>query len=165
MDAIAIFNPIISSGISGYVKFHQCDNHIETQVEFNLSGFIPRRTHAIHIHAFGISSIENACDSTCSHYNPHNKLHGSNVLHGCDRHTGDLINNLVSDKNGNFIYKYTDRLIDVKDILGRSIVIHSGIDDLGEYRSEKTSRGNGSATTGNAGGRIACSNIGILGKC
>lgn len=156
MDAIAIFNPKLSS-ISGFVKFHQCEEHKTAIVQFSLSGFPRHSIHAIHIHKKGITSIENACESTCEHYNPHNKLHGSIELHGKNRHVGDLINNLHSDMNGNFNYMYEDDLIQVKDILGRSVVIHSGIDDLGENRLKDK----GSATTGNAGGRIACAVIGI----
>lgn len=58
--------------------------------------------------------------------------------------------------NGNFKFVYQDDLIVVDDILGRSVVIHSGIDDLGLNRNSDE----GSATTGNAGGRIACAVIG-----
>jgi len=156
MNAIAVFNPKLSR-ISGFVKFHQCSKHSKTIVQFSFSGFPRNSIHAIHIHKNGITNNEAPCESTCEHYNPHNKLHGNKTLHGKNRHVGDLINNLHSDMNGNFNYMYEDDLIDVKDILGRSVVIHSGIDDLGENRDTDK----GSATTGNAGGRIACSVIGI----
>lgn len=156
MDAIAVFNPKLSA-ISGYVKFHQCVYHNNAVVEFNLSGFAKNSVHAIHIHKKGITSLDKPCESTCEHYNPHNKLHGNKDLHGKNRHVGDLINNLQSDSSGNFKYTYEDDLIEVADILGRSVVIHSGVDDLGIYRNKDE----GSATTGNAGGRIACAVIGI----
>jgi Cu-Zn family superoxide dismutase len=158
MNAVAIFN----DKIKGSVKFHQCKTHPKTIVEFNLSGFKPNKTHGIHIHRYGILSVENACESTCEHYNPQNKLHGSDELFGDDRHAGDLINNLSSDKNGNFEYTYEDNLIDVSDIFGRTIVIHGGIDDLGRYRDDKSDfrLQKLSSTTGNAGSRIACSVIG-----
>jgi Cu/Zn superoxide dismutase len=127
MNAISVFN----CNIKGTVKFHQCKKHTKTIVEFNLSGFKPYKTHGIHIHRYGILSVENSCDSTCEHYNPHNTMHGSNELYGNNRHAGDLINNVNSDKNGNFQYSYMDDLINVSDIIGRSVVIHSGVDDLG----------------------------------
>jgi Cu/Zn superoxide dismutase len=159
MNAVAIFN----DKIKGSVKFHQCQKHIKTIVEFNLSGFRPHKTHGIHIHRYGILSVENSCDSTCEHYNPHNTLHGSQELYGNDRHVGDLINNLNSDKNGNFQYSYVDDLIDVSDIVGRSVVIHGGVDDLGRWRSDYSDpkKQKASSTTGDAGSRIACSVIGL----
>lgn len=160
MNAIAVFNPLVCSGIGGHVIFSQNDGC--TVVNFNLYGFRQNQQHAIHIHTYGISSVEKSCDSTCDHYNPHKKLHGSIFRNGNDRHVGDLINNLMSDNEGNFKFLYTDPLIKVEDILGRSVVIHSGIDDLGMYRDDFSNRERqkGSATTGNAGGRIACSVIG-----
>ena len=161
MNAISIFNPIISSGISGFVKFHQCAKHKTTIIDFELEGFKPFAIHGIHIHKYGISSLTNTCDSVCDHYNPHGKLHGSIQLYGEDRHAGDLINNILADKTGKFKFSYEDTLLHVNDIIGRSIVIHSDIDDLGIYRATQKL----SATTGNAGKRIACSNIGIFGTC
>lgn len=160
MNAIAVFNPLVCSGIEGYVIFQQKEGF--TIVTFTLRGFKSNSEHGVHIHKYGISSIENACQSTCEHYNPENKLHGSIFRHGNDRHAGDLINNVLSDHLGQFNFAYKDSLIKVEDILGRSVVIHSGIDDLGIYRKDFTNkeRQKGSATTGNAGGRIACSVIG-----
>ena len=155
MDAIAVFSPKLSD-ISGYVKFHQCPEHRHAVVEFNLSGFPRNSIHAVHIHKKGITNLDKPCESTCEHYNPHNKLHGNKDIHGKNRHVGDLINNLHSDMNGNFKFVYQDDLIVVDEIFGRSVVIHSGIDDLGSNRNSDE----GSATTGNAGGRIACAVIG-----
>jgi Cu/Zn superoxide dismutase len=159
MNAIAVFN----DKIKGFVRFHQCLEHPQTLVEFDLGGFKPHKTHGIHIHKYGILSVENACDSTCEHYNPHDTLHGSIELYGTSRHVGDLINNLKSDGKGNFKYSYIDNLIKTKDIIGRSVVIHSGVDDLGRWRNDFSDpkRQEGSATTGNAGSRIACSVIGL----
>ena len=107
MNAIAVFN----DKIKGFVRFHQCLEHPQTLVEFDLGGFKPHKTHGIHIHKYGILSVENACDSTCEHYNPHDTLHGSIELYGTSRHVGDLINNLISDGKGNFKYSYIDNLI------------------------------------------------------
>lgn len=161
IDAVAVFHPKLSS-IQGYVKFHKCNNHKHTIVQFILKGFPSKSVHAVHIHKYGITSLSDPCGSTCDHYNPFNTLHGSQVLYGNDRHAGDLINNLKSDENGEFNYSYEDPLINVRDILGRSVVIHSGVDDLGVNRDFDK----GSATTGNAGGRIACAVIGLDGgKC
>jgi len=160
MNAIAIFN---TNQIKGSVKFHQCDTHKMCFVTFDLKGFKPFKTHGIHIHRYGILSVENACDSTCEHYNPYNSYHGNIHKNGNDRHAGDLINNLNTNASGDFSYSYTDPLINVKDILGRSIVIHEGIDDLGIHRTDfsNPTLQKLSATTGNSGKRIACSVIGL----
>lgn len=161
MDAIALFNPKLSS-IHGVVKFHQCSVHEKTIVTFSLKGFPKNSTHACHIHKYGITSFTDPCGSTCEHYNPNGTLHGSRNIHGDDRHVGDLTNNLKSDNEGTVKFSYTDNLIQVPDILGRSVVVHSGVDDLGLFRDYDK----GSATTGNAGGRIACAVIGLDGgKC
>lgn len=165
MNGICIFDPKSSFNaikISGSISFHQCSEHHITIVTFALKGFKPLAKHGVHIHNLGITKMEGACDSTCQHYNPYNRQHGSIELFGSDRHAGDLINNISADENGEFNFKYEDTLIHVDDIYGRSIVIHSEVDDLGRYRGDPSNktRQKGSATTGNAGSRVACSVIG-----
>ena len=73
-------------------------------------------------------------------------------------HAGDLLNNIKPNEKGEFKFKYFDKRIKIKgdiseSIIGRSVVIHEGEDDLG--------RGNNynSIITGNAGGRLACAII------
>lgn len=168
MNAIAIFEPKSSFNkykLEGYVQFHQCCEEKKSIIKIHLSGFKPFSKHAIHIHEKGITSLTNACDSTCSHYNPYNSKHGNNNIHGKDRHVGDLINNIESDKDGNVYLTFIDDLISLFhpfSVIGRSVVIHEKIDDLGIYRDENSERGKLSSTTGNAGSRIACSVIGIM---
>lgn len=158
-NAIAVFN---QHPLKGTVSFHQCAKHYNTIVSFNLSGLSPNSKHGIHIHRYGILTVENACDSTCEHYNPTGSMHGSMELHGSDRHAGDLINNIEVNSSGEFKYVYEDSMLNVSDIIGRSVVIHSGVDDMGRWRNDYSNveRQKGSSTTGNAGSRIACSVIG-----
>ena len=55
---------------------------------------------------------------------------------------------------------YVDKLIELNgpnSIIGRSVVIHSGTDDLGTGGFED------SKTTGHAGGRLGCGVIGLCG--
>ena len=118
MNAVASFT-------NGTVSFHQCDLHPDTLIEFNFKGFEPNSNHAIHVLTYGCSNPINV-----SHYNPHNECHGSFALNGNHRHAGDLINNLLFDSNGCVCLQYKDPLIDVKEILGRSIAIYKGVDDL-----------------------------------
>ena len=82
-----------------------------------------------------------------------------------------LINNIHSDENGNVDVTYYDNLIKINsrkvNILGRSVVIHKGIDDLGlgglnekgEVIDVKLHES--SLENGNAGSRIDCAIIGI----
>ena len=91
-----------------------------------------------------------------------NKNHGSIFVDINESHTGDLINNIESDKNGNFNYSYFDPRISIignenNSILGCSVVIHENEDDLGLGVGSKK---NESLKTGNSGKRIACAIIG-----
>ncbi len=86
------------------------------------------KIHAIHIHEYG--DLTEGCKSTGSHYNPYNKTHGS-ILYTKERHVGDLINNFKYDNENKFVHTYIDETITVKNIIGRSIVIHNYPDDYG----------------------------------
>jgi Cu-Zn family superoxide dismutase len=121
VKALAI---IISKKINGIIRFEQLDQKL-LKIKFDIRGFEPCQTHAIHIHEYG--DLSNGCASLGAHFNPDQKLHS--------QHAGDLFNNLVSDSSGSFKYEYiTDRLSllpDERNIYGRSVVIHKYPDDLG----------------------------------
>lgn len=135
----------------GNVLFEQlCKKH--TKVTFTLYNFPKNSTHAIHIHEYGDTS--DGCKSLGTHYNPKNKNHGTIFDPERERHAGDLINNFYTDKNGKYTLSYVDEL-SVKDILGRSVVVHEGQDDLGLGGNKE------SLISGNAGNRIACGIIGL----
>ena len=149
---------IVSDKVNGYIFFHQCNAASPVTILFRLSG--PKNeTHAIHIHEYG--DLRRGCESLGPHFNPTNTTHGS-LLYNMNRHAGDLINNLKFDQGGNFKYEYEDSSISLynysKCILGRSIVIHDGIDDLGLGQGKNREE---SLKTGNAGKRIACAVIGL----
>jgi len=66
------------------------------------------------------------------------------------RHMGDM-GNLEADESGKAHLEYTDAVIRLNgpnSILGRSVIVHKGEDDLKSQPS------------GNAGGRVACGVIG-----
>ena len=154
-NAIALFN---SPRINGYVSFHQCSTWNAVRVDFNLYGLTPYATHACHIHEYG--DERDGCSSLGGHWNPINTTHGSVWNYGQPRHKGDLINNIQADANGNFVYSYIDDLLNLKGdvsstIIGRSVVVHVGEDDLGLGGNSE------SLKTGNAGARIACAIIGV----
>lgn len=146
----------------GYVLFIQESKSKKVKVIFRLENFDPFSIHAIHIHEYG--DLSNGCISLGFHYNPFNTKHGSRLIPNKERHAGDLINNLYTDSNGNFVYEYIDDLITLygeESILGRSVVIHEGIDDLGCGKNELEKE---SLISGNAGKRISCGIIGLQGN-
>jgi len=152
-NAIAIFN---EKNIKGEVKFHECRDTKDVIVFFNLKGFKPNAIHAIHIHEYG--DLSDGCTSLGAHLNLKNKNHG-NLGDINNSHTGDLINNIHADSKGYFKYSYIDPRLTItgninNSIIGCSVVIHDGIDDLGLGGNAE------SLKTGNAGARLACSVIG-----
>jgi Cu/Zn superoxide dismutase len=163
----------------GHVDFEQLKRGT-ARVTFQLYGFERGTVHAIHIHEFG--DLSRGCESLGGHYNPTHENHGAFGAH--PRHKGDLINNFEANDKGAFEFSYIDSL-NVRDLYGRSVVIHTLADDLGlgGYQNLATrelhhlckERGykmgarrvmvrelnKQSLITGNAGGRIAC---GIIGR-
>lgn len=87
--------------------------------------------------------------------NPHNKTHGAPS--DSERHVGDL-GNFKTDAQGNAEGTVSDKhikLIGPESVLGRTVVVHAGTDDLGKGENEESKK------TGNAGARPACGVIGI----
>lgn len=87
--------------------------------------------------------------------NPHNKTHGAPS--DSERHVGDL-GNFKTDAQGNANGSVSDKfikLIGPESVLGRTVVVHAGTDDLGQGGNEESKK------TGNAGARPACGVIGI----
>lgn len=109
--------------------------------------------HGFHIHEFGDNT--NGCTSAGPHFNPTGKTHGAPTAE--ERHVGDL-GNVEADAGGVAKINLTDKQISLagtNSILGRTVVIHADIDDLGIGGHEL------SKTTGNAGARLGCGVIGI----
>jgi Cu/Zn superoxide dismutase len=139
--------------IYGHVLFSGTKSKTQgANVTFRLEGFEPHDVKAIHVHEFG--DMRKGCISLGNNWNPHNKTHGNILLDGNNRHSGDLISNINANHKGKFAYKYFDPLINVTDILGRSVVIHDGIDDLGRGKNHESHK------SGNAGMRMSCAVIG-----
>lgn len=109
--------------------------------------------HGFHVHEFGDNT--NGCISAGPHFNPNKKEHGAPDAE--IRHVGDL-GNIVADGSGSAKINITDSLISLNgpnSIIGRTVVVHADVDDLGLGGHEL------SKTTGNAGGRIGCGVIGL----
>ena len=79
------------------------------------------------------------------HYNPHSQTHAGPTDEV--RHVGDL-GNIEAGADGKAIYEIDDRLINiygaVGNVIGRSVVVHAGVDDVGKGGNEE------SLKTGNA---------------
>lgn len=152
-NSIAIFDNV---NVKGSIRFHQCTKREGSNVYINLYGLKPNTKQAIHIHEYG--DERKGCESLGPHWNPYNKTHGTITVKNMPRHAGDLINNIESDWNGKFSYAYYDPLVNLRgnvdeSVIGRSIVIHDGIDDLGLGGTKE------SLKTGSAGSRMACAII------
>ncbi|XP_050075578.1 uncharacterized protein LOC126563014 [Anopheles maculipalpis] len=142
-----------TSGVSGNVTISQSSCTEPVFIEINVGGLTPGK-HGFHIHEKG--DLTDGCASTGGHYNPDKVSHGA--PNDQVRHVGDL-GNIVADENGIAKTSYSDTVVSLygaRSVLGRAIVIHAEVDDLGKTNHPD------SLKTGNAGGRVACGVIGIL---
>ena len=97
------------------------------------------------------------CKTAGPHFNPFNKTHGGPLSD--ERHVGDL-GNLEADENGNAHFELIDTMVMLHgehSVIGRSVVTHANVDDLGMGDNEESKK------TGNAGIRLACGVIGLSG--
>lgn len=109
--------------------------------------------HGFHVHEFGDNT--NGCTSAGPHFNPKKQVHGAPDSE--IRHVGDL-GNIEADANGVAKINIEDKQISLNganNIVGRALVVHADIDDLGVGGHEL------SPSTGNAGARIGCGVIGL----
>ncbi|KAI9657421.1 MAG: Superoxide dismutase [Cu-Zn] [Bathelium mastoideum] len=141
------------SKIGGTVHFEQESESGPTTISWNITGHDPNAERGMHVHAFGDNT--NGCTSAGPHFNPQNKTHGAPS--DAERHVGDL-GNFKTDGQGSAQGSVQDKLVQLigpQSVLGRTIVVHAGTDDLGKGGNEESKK------TGNAGGRPACGVIGI----
>ncbi|OJD23797.1 superoxide dismutase [Cu-Zn] [Blastomyces percursus] len=141
------------SNVKGTVTFEQASESSNTIISYNITGNDPNAQRGFHIHQFGDNT--NGCTSAGPHFNPFGKTHGAPT--DAERHVGDL-GNITTDTQGNAVGRMEDpliKLIGEQSVLGRTVVIHAGTDDLGQGGNEESKK------TGNAGPRPACGVIGI----
>ncbi|KAJ1820341.1 Superoxide dismutase [Cu-Zn] [Coemansia sp. RSA 2671] len=141
-----------ASTVAGTVTLTQVDPSQPTKIQAKLTGLTPGN-HGFHIHEFGDNT--NGCTSAGPHFNPFGLTHGAPTAE--TRHVGDL-GNIVADEDGVATLVMEDRQVTLfgqHSVIGRTVVVHALEDDLGKGGHEL------SATTGNAGDRLACGVIGI----
>jgi Cu-Zn family superoxide dismutase len=141
------------STVTGTLVFEQESESSPTTITYEISGQDPNAKRGMHIHTFGDNT--NGCTSAGPHFNPHSKNHGAPEDE--ERHVGDL-GNIETDAQGNSRGTIQDKLIKLigpESVVGRTVVVHAGTDDLGKGGHEE------SLKTGNAGPRPACGVIGV----
>uniref|UniRef100_A0A8C3GMI8 Superoxide dismutase copper chaperone n=1 Tax=Cairina moschata TaxID=8855 RepID=A0A8C3GMI8_CAIMO len=130
-------------GVRGLVRFLQVTPQ-RCLVDGAIDGLQPG-PHGLHVHEFG--DLSRSCDSCGDHFNPDGECHGGPEDE--HRHAGDL-GNIWADTDGRAAFRMEDSRLKVWDIIGRSVVVDAGEDDLGRG-SHPLSR-----VTGNSGPRLAC---------
>ena len=129
--AVAMLGGLIgcsqACNVVGVVRFLQPKGG-DCVIDGTIDGLKPG-PHALAIHETG--DISQGCDSVGDHYNPRNTRHGSPINDSNNRHVGDL-GNVIADETGRAMFKFKDKLVNVQEIIGRSVVIADGEDDLGQ---------------------------------
>ncbi|GAT19738.1 superoxide dismutase [Aspergillus luchuensis] len=136
------------SKVSGTVTFEQANENTPTTISWNITGHDANAERGFHVHQFGDNT--NGCTSAGPHFNPFGKTHGA--PEDDERHVGDL-GNFKTDAEGNAVGSKQDKLVKLigaESVLGRTLVVHAGTDDLGRGGNEESKK------TGNAGPRPAC---------
>ncbi|XP_048052687.1 extracellular superoxide dismutase [Cu-Zn] [Megalobrama amblycephala] len=133
--------------VYGHILFKQSGPKEKLRVTFKLHG-LPvdsQQPRAMHIHEYG--DLTKGCGSTGGHYNPLSVNH--------PQHPGDFGNFVPVNGKIRKSQDSSATLFGRDSILGRSVVIHEGEDDLGRGGNVE------SLLNGNAGGRLACCVIGL----
>lgn len=183
----------VAGCVKGRIDLVQPHSHAPVHVSVDICGLTPGQRHGFHIHAQpakNADSLHQSCAACGGHFNPLAQPHGSIFVDRQKRHVGDLINNLLADATGRARVQFTDELLSLAwteerpyTVVGKSIVVHKGVDDLGQQGSvieppclvhhgqvvsgqrqegrqyADAARRQESTVTGNAGARLACGNI------
>lgn len=142
--ATAMLSAASGSTLEGVATFTE-DNTGNVTLRVNVRHVSPGK-HAIHIHENGDCSAPDA-SSAGGHWNPTAEAHGK---WGNDPyHKGDLGNLEVANDSTSTLTMTTDKWCvgcddPMKNVVGKSVVIHAGVDDFTSQPS------------GDAGGRIGC---------
>ncbi|KAL1286898.1 CCS [Ovibos moschatus] len=129
--------------VQGVVRFLQLTPE-RCLIEGTIDGLQPG-LHGLHVHQFG--DLTRNCNSCGDHFNPDGMSHGG--PQDFERHRGDL-GNVRADESGRAIFRIEDEQLKVWDVIGRSLVVDEGEDDLGRGGHPL------SKITGNSGERLAC---------
>lgn len=146
--AVAVFQ---TSTVHGEVVIEQTNSN--TVLIHAIFFSLPPGKHGFHIHMAG-DLRGKGCQGACDHYHigvP--TTHGDEPGSKRPRHTGDL-GNIEMPRTGPFQKMWQLKGTRVRDLWGRSMIVHADEDDLGLGGYEDSKR------TGHSGARIACAVIG-----
>nr|XP_040035599.1 copper chaperone for superoxide dismutase-like [Gasterosteus aculeatus aculeatus] len=129
--------------IQGVVRFLQLSEQC-CLIDGTVDGLQPG-PHGLHVHTLG--DLTQDCLSCGEHYNPFGRQHGGPG--DSERHVGDL-GNIVAGPDGRASFRQEDSQLKVWDVIGRSLVVDAGEDDLGRGHHALSKQ------TGNSGERLAC---------
>ncbi|XP_072495306.1 copper chaperone for superoxide dismutase isoform X2 [Notamacropus eugenii] len=132
-----------SGAVQGVVRFLQVSPQ-SCLIEGTIDGLEPG-PHGLHVHQYG--DLTQNCASCGDHFNPDGMPHGGPK--DTHRHLGDL-GNIYANADGRATFRMEDERLKVWDIIGRSLVVDAGEDDLGQGGHPL------SKVTGNSGERLAC---------
>ncbi len=140
-EAVAKLIPTVGYQVNGVIVLKQMgdDVHVTGEV-WNLTP----GEHGFHIHEFGDMRASDGT-SAGGHYNPDGHDHAG--LDAGMRHAGDM-GNIMAGRDGRAKVDLTAKGLKLHFVIGRSIVVHAGRDDLTSQPS------------GNAGPRAA---LGVIG--
>jgi superoxide dismutase, Cu-Zn family len=136
--------------VAGTVTLEDTPQGLKIQVEITKA---PAGAHAFHIHEFGLCDDQGKAAG--SHYNPKGHPHGNTLKDGIAKsHAGDF-GTLTVDAGGKASLQAVVPSLQLSGgdypVAGRAFILHEKADDF-------------SQPTGNAGGRIGCGPILIVGK-
>lgn len=114
---------------------------------------LPPGKHGFHIHKAGDLRGE-GCQGLCEHYDVGHHKHGGAPDSKEERHTGDLGN--IQIEKAPFHKVYHLKGTSVKELWGRSMIVHEDEDDLGKGGFED------SLVTGHSGKRMGCAIFGRM---
>ena len=141
--AIAVFK---QQSVEGEVVIKNVKGGVQIDAFFTK---LPKGKHGFHIHKAGDLRGE-GCKGLCEHYDVGKHNHGG--YHSAIKHTGDLGNIELFGKICR--KRYTVKNTSVRELWGRSLIIHADEDDLGKGGFPD------SAITGHSGARMACAVLG-----
>jgi Cu-Zn family superoxide dismutase len=141
-------SPKSGSSVSGTAEFVETDGVVQMTAE--IKG-LEEGSHAIHIHDKGDCSSADG-KSSGGHWNPTAQPHGK---WGAETgyHKGDIGNFIVENSENETIVEFSTNEWcigcgdDTKDILGKGVIVHQGVDDFTSQPS------------GAAGSRVSCGGI------
>uniref|UniRef100_A0A7S1XLZ7 superoxide dismutase n=1 Tax=Phaeomonas parva TaxID=124430 RepID=A0A7S1XLZ7_9STRA len=149
---VAVFVADEGEEASGFLTLEQSMEDAPTVIAGRIEGLTPG-PHGLHIHVFG--DLSSGMANVAGIFNPFGRNHGAPEDE--ERMAGDL-GNITANEEGVAEVQIEDRqvkLIGPHSVIGRSIVLKAGEDDLGRGGHEL------SLADGNSGARVAGAVIGI----